>query len=193
MDWLIRLFGNFYRALQAAVKTFKSFADDSVPATKPSLTRTGVDTVGSEEFVTNVTINIFNINQTMTENIFGPKVSGNITVMGNMIDSLKAVNDFRHANISLGGEDQERQNLAKALDDLRSVVTKLAERLPAKEAEQVSRDLKAITQEAVSEEPRKPWYELSGKGLIEAAKTVAEMATPVATAVTAVLSLLSGS
>jgi hypothetical protein len=71
-------------------------------------------------------------------------------------------------------------------------VGKLAAQLPPEEAEKVSRDLQTLTTEATSKSPRKAWYELSGKGLVDAAKTVAAMAGPITTAVKAVLSLLAG-
>jgi hypothetical protein len=44
-----------------------------------------------------------------------------------------------------------------------------------------------LTEEAAQPQPNKEQIELSGKGLIEAAKTCAEMAGPVITATKAVL------
>ncbi len=70
--------------------------------------------------------------------------------------------------------------------------SKLVTNFSPDEAEKVSRDLHTLASEATSKAPRKAWYELSGQGLIEAAKTVAAMAGPVTTAVKAVLSLLAG-
>jgi hypothetical protein len=77
------------------------------------------------------------------------------------------------------------------LKDLTAKVAELAKQLPQDKAEVASKDLAALTSEAVSKEPRKPWYELSASGLVEAAKAVAEMAAPITTAVAAVLALLA--
>ena len=81
--------------------------------------------------------------------------------------------------------------LKDALKELTTKVAELAKQLPPEKAEQVSKDLAALTTEAVSKEPRKAWYELSASGLLEAAKAVASMTTPIATAVKAVISLLA--
>jgi hypothetical protein len=80
--------------------------------------------------------------------------------------------------------------MKEALKELTAKVAELAKQLPPDKAEPVSKDLLALTSEAVSKEPRKAWYELSANGLLEAAKTVAEMTGPVTTAVKAVLALL---
>src|SRR5262249_8048245 len=70
-------------------------------------------------------------------------------------------------------------------------VGKLAAKLPKDEADRVSQDLQTLTAEATSKAPRKKWYDLSAEGLLEAAKTVADMAAPVTTAVRAVLASLA--
>ncbi|WP_347889123.1 hypothetical protein ABHF54_13885 (plasmid) [Nitrosomonas europaea] len=45
--------------------------------------------------------------------------------------------------------------------------------------------------EAVKKEPRKEWLDVSAKGLMEAAKAVAELAAPITIAVKAVLAILA--
>jgi hypothetical protein len=42
----------------------------------------------------------------------------------------------------------------------------------------VASDLKVLTEEASSEAPRPKWYQLSAEGVIEAAKSVEEIAAP---------------
>jgi len=112
---------------------------------------------------------------------------GSVTVGGdfNLVTAKNIENSFNKA-ASAGTPE-----LADKLKALSVQVAELAKKLPADQAEKASRDLETLTSEATSEEPRKEWFELSGKGLIEAAKTVAEMAAPVATAVKAVLALLA--
>jgi hypothetical protein len=83
------------------------------------------------------------------------------------------------------------EDLKKTLAALTVEIGKLAAKLPQEEAEKVTRDLQTLATEATSKSPRKAWYELSAQGLVDAAKTVAEMAGPVTTAVRAVLALLA--
>lgn len=112
---------------------------------------------------------------------------GNVTVAGdfNLVTAQNIQNSF---NKAAGAEVQEP--LKEALKELTTKVAELAKQLPPEKAEAVSKDLATLTAEAVSKEPRKPWYDLSANGLLDAAKTVAEMAAPVTTAVKAVLALL---
>ena len=69
-------------------------------------------------------------------------------------------------------------------------MTEMVKSLPEKDQKRVAKDYQSLAAEATSEEPRKEWYELSAKGLIEAAETVGAMAAPVITAVKAILALL---
>ena len=129
------------------------------------------DIVEGDKIVNNVNTNItFGDN-----NVF----HGDVIAAGNITDSFNKA------------ESIEQDDLQKAVKDLTKTVAQLCEQLPDNEdQQQVSRKLKTLVEEASAKKPDKSWLELSGKGLIEAAKTVAAMATPVTTAVKAVLSLL---
>lgn len=125
-------------------------------------------------------------------NIFGDQMNthiqlGNVSVSGdfNLVTAQNIQNSF---NKAAGSEVDEP--LKAALKELTLQVASLAKQLPAEDAERVSKDLGMLTAEAVSKTPRKQWYELSASGLIEAAKTVADLAAPMTTAVKAVLALL---
>lgn len=125
--------------------------------------------------------------------IFGDQMSthiqmGNVTVSGdfNQVTAQNIENSF---NKAAGSE--VKQDLKEALKTLTAQVAELAKQLPPQQAEEVSKDLSTLTSEAVSKTPRKRWYEMSADGLLEAAKTVAEMSGPVTTAVKAVLALLA--
>ena len=112
---------------------------------------------------------------------------GNVTVAGdfNFVTAQNIQNSFNKA-----ANADVSEPLKEALKDLTTKTAELAKQLPPDKAEAVSKDLAALTTEAVSKEPRKPWYELSANGLLEAAKTVAAMTGPITTAVKAVVSLL---
>jgi hypothetical protein len=125
-------------------------------------------------------------------NVFGDQMNthiqlGSVSVSGdfNLVTAQNIENSFNKAAGS-----QVDDQLKAALKELTMQVASLAKQLPAEDAERVSKDLAVLTAEAVSKAPRKPWYELSATGLVDAAKSVAELAVPVTTAVKAVLALL---
>ncbi|MDJ0902579.1 MAG: hypothetical protein QNJ55_27625 [Xenococcus sp. MO_188.B8] len=101
--------------------------------------------------------------------------------------AAKAIIDSRE---KVAQSDAAR-DLKDRLTELSQAVAEMAKALPENQQEQVARDLKSLTDEATSDSPRKSWYELSAKGLIEAAKIVGEIAEPVITATKAVLTLLA--
>jgi len=80
--------------------------------------------------------------------------------------------------------------LKKALENLTAVVTTLCAHLLVDEARGAARHLNMLAEEALSERPARKWYEFSAEGLMEAAKSVADLTGSVATAVAAVLELL---
>lgn len=112
---------------------------------------------------------------------------GSITIDGdfNFVTAERIENSF---NKVLGSDINPE--LKERIKEINVEVAKLASKLPEKAAETLSRDLEAFTSEATSPEPRRKWYELSAEGILEAAKTVAEMTAPVTATVKAVLALL---
>ena len=79
--------------------------------------------------------------------------------------------------------------LQQALTEVTMQIASLGEKLDADQQRQVTRKLKALADEATDKSPDKSTLEFNGKGLIEAAKTVAEMVGPVTVAVKGVLAL----
>lgn len=77
------------------------------------------------------------------------------------------------------------------LEELNKAVAEMCKQLPEEKQKEVVQDLKVLTDEATSKTPRKKWYDLSAEGLIEAAKAVGEIATPVITTAKAVLAFLA--
>ncbi len=112
---------------------------------------------------------------------------GNVNVTGdfNLVTAQNIQDSFNKAADAPVAELKER------LQELALEVANLVKQLPPDEAESVSRDLSALSTEAVAKKPRKKWYDLSAEGILEAAKTVAELTGPVSTAVKAVLALLA--
>ncbi|MBV5329337.1 MAG: hypothetical protein JZU65_17235 [Chlorobium sp.] len=89
------------------------------------------------------------------------------------------------------GKSDVNSDLKEKLKLLTIEVAKLAKELPTEAAEKVTRDLDNLTFEAISNTPRKKWYELSAEGILEAAKAVANMTESVTKAVMAAVAALA--
>lgn len=113
---------------------------------------------------------------------------GDVAVTGDF--NLVTAENIRNSFNKVASANAKPELTAK-LKELSVQVAELAKRLPEEKAEQVSTDLQTLTSEALSKAPRKSIFDISSQGLLGAAKTVAEMAGPVATAVKAVLALLA--
>jgi len=84
---------------------------------------------------------------------------------------------------------ESKTDVQEALINLTNTVATMVEKLDADTQSQTAKKLKMLTEEATEPKPDKSTLEFSGKGLIEAAKTVADMVGPVTTAVKGVLAL----
>jgi hypothetical protein len=112
------------------------------------------------------------------------KIGDGNTFHGDVIAAGKIQNSFNKAV-----ESDISEETRNAVKELTIVVGKLCEHLESSEAQTVSRDLETFVNEATAEKTRANWLKITGEGLIEAAKTVAIMAEPVATAVKAVFNV----
>lgn len=131
---------------------------------------------------------------TIIHNIQGNYMStnfqmGNVTVTGGDFTIATAENIKNSFNKAANSDIDP--NLKEQLKDLATKVAILSKSMPQDQAERASRDLVTLTEEAVSKEPRKGLCEISGEGLISAAKTVSDMAGPITSAVKGILSLLT--
>ena len=94
----------------------------------------------------------------------------NINFKGNII--------MENGNVAFG--DANNQIIGKAkhlkleehLEELHASVKKMQEQLSPAKVEQVEKAIKAFSDEALSQNPQREWWELSAKGLKEAAQTV---------------------
>jgi hypothetical protein len=131
--------------------------------------------VGTEQTIGGQIMTSYNIN-------FGDHA----VVSGNFVVASTIQNAFN----KIDGSEASAE-LKEKLKTLSQAVAEMTTKLPKEQAEQAARDLETLTTEATSKTPRRKWYELSAEGLIEAAKTVGEMAAPVVSAVKAILPLLA--
>lgn len=59
------------------------------------------------------------------------------------------------------------------------LVAELCKGIPQDKAREAARDLDTLASEIASGKPRQKWFEISAEGLMDAAKTVAKMASPI--------------
>jgi hypothetical protein len=111
-------------------------------------------------------------------------VGGNVQVNQLVADQISnALNTIQQSTAS--------DDLKAKLTQLHALVDQLAKKAPPDAQSKAAKNLEALTKEATSAKPDPAWYQVSADGLIEAAKTVAEMTGPITTAVKAVLALLA--
>ena len=115
---------------------------------------------------------------------------GNVQIGNAAVGRGASISVVIERSLAKADEAKDKPELQQAIKELCYQITELAKKLPAQEQSKVGRDLEAFVSEATSQSPRRPWYEFSAKGLVEAAKAVGELASPVAAAVKTVLGLL---
>lgn len=132
----------------------------------------------------NASVNLGEIDMTNKSITFGDNtaVEGSFTV---------TAADTIERSFNTATESRVPEALKEELKKLTVQVAEMAKQLPPPKAEDVAKKLEELTKEATSSQPRKEWYEFSSEGLIEAATTVGEIATPVITTVKAILALLA--
>jgi conjugal transfer/entry exclusion protein len=104
------------------------------------------------------------------------------------VNQTTNVNDSTVGSISQSA--QQQTTIENELQKLNAAVDELAKKLPPDQATQVKNDLATLTNEAKSPTPRRSMFDISAKGLLEAAKFVAEMASPIGSAIAAITTLL---
>jgi hypothetical protein len=108
----------------------------------------------------------------------GNKFYGDVTAGENISDSFNVA------------DKASKKEIKDALQQLTKSIAELCEKLDPNEQQKVSRKLKALSEEVVASEPDKSFLKVTGEGLIDATKTVAEMIGPITTAVKGILTLV---
>lgn len=121
-----------------------------------------------------------NVTNNLTVNNAGGTIKGNITINDNVRDSFNAAK-------------KAKAKLRKSLDTVNKQVKKLIDHrdLTENQKKAVSEKLKNLAEAAVEDPPKISKITACSEGLIEAAKTCAEMSGPITTAVMAVVKLLT--
>ncbi len=123
------------------------------------------------------------VNKMSNQNIlFGDNatIHGDFTVAGIIRDSFNKI-----------GASAVSPDLKNMLQDLTEAVNQMVEKMEKDEAETVVKDLQTFTTEALSKKPRQEWWQLSAKGLKEAAKTAGQLGISIVTNLDKVILLLN--
>src|SRR5262249_8771526 len=112
------------------------------------------------------------------------KTTNKMTIQSGVFNAPVGINQaFKDCYNSTKAAAESR--LQDTLRTMISEVEKIHPQLDEREKSKAERKLKILTDEATQAEPDKEQLTLSGRGLIEAAQTCAEMAPPVISAVKA--------
>ena len=112
-----------------------------------------------------------------------------VNVQGDNYGQINVAGTFVNNGTIINGIGDTK--LKSATEALNKLAEQLAAKLPdVADKEAVANKTQAIVREAAAKKPDADLLKVTGKGLIEAARTVAEMAKPIATAVGAVLGIL---
>ncbi len=136
------------------------------------------------------------VQQNRTGKLQEKTVINNVTInLGNGSTFTGPISVGENIRVSYGAAaSTTEQQLRQQLEAVVGLVSKLTESMDTVDKKNdVSVQLKSFVEEAKKEKPSKWMLDISSKGLLDAAKTVAELAAPVTTAVKAVLQLVSPS
>lgn len=114
---------------------------------------------------------------------------------GTVIHGNFAVADSIRSSFNKATASEAPDDVKDLLRDLGKSVASMTERLPNEKAEEVARDLDALTSEATSSAPRRRWWELSVESIRQVATTIedaAEVGKPVVDVLTRLAAALAG-
>ncbi|MBW4465540.1 MAG: hypothetical protein KME07_08875 [Pegethrix bostrychoides GSE-TBD4-15B] len=115
--------------------------------------------------------------------------TGNVSISAPLVIADTIENSFNALAKSDFTEDKVKTLLEQLLKDINEL-NKVVPQGQAKLGEKLARDAETLVKEATSSEPRREWYELSVKGLKDAASSIGEIATPVLETVNKLVKLL---
>jgi uncharacterized protein YjbI with pentapeptide repeats len=122
----------------------------------------------------------------ITEETMGDTI--NITAQGDVAFAKDQA--IAMVNKKIAESEKITATLEDKLKELAQAVSEMVRDMPDEKAKEIAGDLQTLVDEAGKDEPRRKWYELSGEGLIEAAKAVGSLGKPVIETTQAVLKLL---
>ncbi len=112
--------------------------------------------------------------------------TGNIA---NVAEFMSEVTNHVTNNLERSSSGEDVKQLVKQLSDQ---ITAISSKVDPKQTQRMGTDLQTLSSEMAQPEPRRAWYELSLKGLKEAAQAVGDIAKPVIDTVSKLMTLLLG-
>ena len=113
------------------------------------------------------------------------KIGDGATFHGNFV-----VADLINSSFNAVEKSTATDEMKGLLKNLTHQVGEMIKSMPEKDAKKVEKNFDMLVKEATSEEPDQQWYEVSAKGLVEAAKALGEAGKPILELVPKVLALL---
>jgi hypothetical protein len=114
------------------------------------------------------------------------KVGDHATFYGDIV-----AGDYIRDSYNRAAESDKSEELKELLKELALAVGNLTGELAEEKAKEVADDLETFTKEAVRENPRRKWWELSAEGIKEAAQSVGEVGKTVLDLLARLLPLLA--
>jgi hypothetical protein len=180
-------FGNDQQVLKAAFACY----DDFTQSERDAISSLLADRTQSRQRAERLIEDLLMAGKPIAVNILqaGAHVSTvNVTGSNNTIGQINLETAFNQSTVivQMAEPGPVKDALALLLDQTK----RLAARLPEDQREEVVKNTETLAREAASKKPNAGILGISAKGLVEAAKAVAEMAQPIASAVGTVLGLL---
>jgi hypothetical protein len=179
-------FGNDQAVLQAAFAAYDDFTAAERAAVLALLAEHRQSRQRASELIHALqrqgptTVNVFEAGARMNT----ITISGSGNSIGQINVDAVFVNATNVVNQAAAGPTKD------ALEQLLAQSRELAARLPEADREEVAKHTETIAREVSSTKPHAGILSISAQGLVDAAKAVAEMAQPIATAVAAVLGIV---
>jgi len=124
------------------------------------------------------------MSQTKKDNI-EVQLGNNAHISGDFIVAKSIDNSFN--KISSSGLSDELKILLK---ELSIEVGKMVEHLPKDEAEEIAEDFDTLSNQVISEKPKRKWWSVSIDGLTKAAENLGKIGTPVLELISKIVPLL---
>ncbi len=115
--------------------------------------------------------------------------TGNVSISAPIVIADTIENSFNALAKSDSLENEVKSLLEQLLKEINEL-NKVVPQVQVKVAEKMARDAETLVKETTSSEPRREWYELSIKGLKDAANSIGEVAAPILSIVNQLVNFL---
>lgn len=173
---LEKIRNNIYKKLESYI------APNQISAPKVIVTeKDGVNNIFIEGIIQEGGITVTNTNVTIGNN---NNFSGNTVIASILKDCNNTIDNMKP-------ENKNEESLKQNLTELKILIEKLCIELPEDQSEQVAKDMDNLSKEVISKKPRKDYFELFEKRIIETAKYCSSLVNPITQAIKDVMLLIN--